>query len=311
MRALLLAVVGFAVFAMMLPRGDAVAQTAGSSVIEVRAVVRVQADGVAELCLDLRDPAQGDTRLCPQRRFLNLGNAPEGQWRRSRSVFIGPEMSLWVRARRNGDLLDLSVGAMLDGEARGLRRSSWTWNWADAVPDRWVRTSVVAIELPGPTHPELWDPAPGIDSNARRLQIDEQAPNFRLPMLDGSSDDLRSLDAERSRADGATLVVFWSSWAPYVTDTLGVLTGLTSVDPDVIAIGVNVYDASTNTARRMASAYGSGLLHLVDREGVVAEHYRVDGVPEIFVIDGDGVWREVIRGAAPIAEIRAAIDRLR
>ena len=309
MRALLLAAAGLAVLAAAAPAAGA--QTPDGSAVEVRAVVRLQAGDVAELCLDLRDPAQGEMRLCPNRRFLNVANARDGQWLRSHSVSIEPEMSLWVRARRDGGLLDLGIGTTLEGESRGLRRSTWRWNWSEAVTDRWTRTSAVELELLAPTHPELWEPSPGIALNTQRLQINQPAPNFSLLPLDGSSDDLVSLNAARSRADGATLIVFWSSWAPYATDTLSVLTGLTSTDPDILVIGVNVYDSSANTARRMASAYGSGLLHLVDHEGVVAEHYRIDGVPEIFVLDEDGVYREVIRGSAPITEIRAAIDRLR
>ena len=60
-------------------------------------------------------------------------------------------------------------------------------------------------------------------------------------------------------------------------------------------------------ARCSPSASPAGLLHLSDVDGSVARHYRVDGLPELFLLDSRGVYRGVIRGAAPLAEILAAI----
>lgn len=280
---------------------------AQSSRLSVGIATWTSADGVVELCANLRDVSVGLARQCPERRRLTVERAAENRWLRSRSAYIAPEVAIWVRARRVGDRLDLGLGLSIEGVARGVRARSWSLHWPTAPMDQWQQTSFVSIELPVAPHPELWDSPAGIAPGASRLEVGRPAPEFRLPRLGGADDDLISLSAARSGSERLTLIVFWSSWAPFVGETLSVLGDLEDRAGDILVVGVNVYEVDDGAGEAFIRNRGVGLLHLVDADGSVAQHYRVDGLPELFVLDSDGVYRGVIRGAAPLTEILSAI----
>ena len=263
--------------------------------------------GVGELCIDLRDPVAGETRQCPSSRRLTFEQAPQNRWLRSRAIHIAPEVSVWVRARRVGGRVDLGLGLSIEGVARGVRSRSWALDWETIPVGRWVQTSTVILQLPVAPHAELWPPQLGIVAGAPRLEEGKEAPEFKLPVLTGEDDAALSLSDLRRGDEQLTLIVFWASWAPFVGETLSVLGDLAARESSVLVIGINVYEVTDGAGKDFVSNYGTDLIHLVDTEGSVAQHYRVDGVPELFVIDSDGVYRGVIRGAAPLTEIMSAL----
>ena len=264
-------------------------------------------DGVLEFCVDFRDNVAGETRQCPDLRRLTLSRAPQNRWLRSRAIDVAPEVSVWVRIRRVGNQLDLGLGVSNEGRARGLRASSWMLHLETLPTARWVQTSTVTLRLPAAPHPELWPPVLGIVAGAARLEMGKVAPQFKLPVLNSEDDAVLSLSDIRTGDEKLTLIVFWASWAPFVGETLAVLGDLAAREDKVLVLGINVYEVSDGAAEEFVENYGTDLLHLVDTDGSVAQHYRVDGVPELFVIDSDGIYRGVIRGAAPLTEILSAI----
>ena len=263
--------------------------------------------GVGELCIDLRDAVAGETRQCPGLRRLTFERAPQNRWLRSRSINIAPEVSLWVRARLTGSRVDLGLGLSIEGVARGVRSQSWAFDWETIPLERWVQTSTVILQLPVAPHPELWPPKLGIVAGAPRLEVGKEAPEFKLRVLNNGVGDALALSDIRTGDEQLTLIVFWASWAPFVGETLSVLGDLAARESSVLVIGINVYEVTDGAGKDFVSNYGTDLIHLVDTEGSVAQHYRVDGVPELFVIDSDGVYRGVIRGAAPLTEILSAL----
>ena len=263
--------------------------------------------GVGELCIDLRDAVAGETRQCPGSRRLTFERAPQNQWLRSRAIHIAPEVSVWVRARRVGGRVDLGLGLSIEGVARGVRSRSWALDWETIPVNRWVQTSTVILQLPVAPHAELWPPKLGIVAGAPRLEVGKEAPEFKLPVLKNGDGDALALSDIRTGDEQLTLIVFWASWAPFVGETLSVLGDLAARESSVLVIGINVYEVTDGAGKDFVSNYGTDLIHLVDTEGSVAQHYRVDGVPELFVIDSDGVYRGVIRGAAPLTEILSTL----
>jgi len=264
--------------------------------------------GTIELCIDLRDAAVGETRQCPQRRLLTFARTGENRWLRSRSIAVAPEVEVWVRARRVGQRLDLGLGVSIEGVRRGLRARSWSLDWPATPVDQWRETSAISLQLPVAPHPELWNAPAGIAVGARRLQMGTAAPEFRLPELGREDGTLRALSSTRSADHRITVIVFWASWAPFVGETLTVLSNLAEREEDVFVLGVNVYEVRAGAGQMFAQEHASNLLHLSDVDGSVARHYRVDGLPELFLLDARGVYRGVVRGAAPLAEILAAVQ---
>ena len=249
---------------------------AQSTALSARIAAWKSADGTVELCLDLRDAVVGETRQCPGRRHLTFARAPQERWLRTNGIRVAPEVSIWVRARRVGECLDLGLGVSIEGQSRGFRARSWSWDWPSVATDRWQRTSTIQLQLPVAPHPELWTSEAGIAPGAQRLQVGRRAPEFRLPRLGGDEDALVPLSAAMSVRGEITLIVFWSSWAPFSDQTLTTLQGLRTTRDDLQVITVNVYEDSDDTGLPFAQRHSPTLLHLVDESGSVAQHYRVD-----------------------------------
>ena len=272
----------------------------------------------AELCIDLRDSLDRQTRRCPDANRLNVPRAPEGRWLRSADLQIAPEVAIYARARRSGELVDFGLGVVIEGEARGIRGRTWRLEWGAAAPNRWTLSSTITLRLPVAPFPELWSLSSGIAAGAPRLELGRAAPDFALPALTpdsdadtSSGDSLIPLFGVRADGEQITVIVFWSSWAPRAGETLRTVSDLAARDGDLRALGVNVYEIEEGAGQAFAREHGGGILHLADATGEVARHYRVDGVPELFVLDADGVYRGVVRGAAPLSRILALIAAAR
>ncbi|MYB20940.1 MAG: TlpA family protein disulfide reductase [Chloroflexi bacterium] len=299
-RIALLIGISAALFGALVPLAPARGQETS---LRVNVAIWVSDQGTAEFCVELHDTTAGSTRQCPDRRRLTLSQAPQGRWLRSNDLSIAPEVSIYARANLSGSQLRYGLGVRVEGIARGLRAHDWVVNLETAEPNRWITSSTIRLSLPVAPHPELWPPVSGMVPGAHRLEVGEPAPDFLLPALGDSDESLVSLSSVREDADQLTLIMFWASWAPFVDETLSVLAELAEREDDVLIIGVNVYETEAGAAEDFVHRTGSNLLHLVDSNGAVAQHYRVDGLPELYVIDSDGIYVGVIRGAAPLAQI--------
>ena len=297
---LALTAVGFGLLAAALFHSPAGAQEPS-----MRASVATwkDADGIIELCIDLHDEARGDTRICPDLRRLNVAAAAERRWFRSRAVEIAPSVSLWVRARRVGDRLDFGLGIRSDGRSRGLRAATWFFDWRQRPENRWQGSSSILLPVSVTPYSRLWATSAGMLSDAAQLAPGRPAPEFALPRLGEDPETLVSLFDALGGGARHTLLVFWASWAPHVEETLTTLSELAVESSEVRVIAINVYEPSQRAAQQFARDHGARILHLVDESGSVAQHYRVDGLPEIYVLDRWGVYLFTIRGPAPLTDM--------
>ena len=299
-----LAAMGFGLLGATLPRSAADAQ---DPTLRASVATWKSADGIIELCIDLQDEARGDTRICPDLRTLDVAAVSERRWFRSRAVEIAPGASIWVRARRIGDRLDFGLGIRSDGRLRGLRAASWSFDWRQRLPSHWRGSSSIALPLSVTPYSRLFATSAGMLSDAPPLELGQPAPEFVLPLLGGDPDTLISLFEARSGGARHTVLVFWASWAPHADETLAMLNELGSASANLRVVAVNVYESSQRAAQRSARDHGAGFVHLIDETAAVAQHYRVDGLPELYVLDRWGVYQFAIRGPAPLVEMLSSI----
>lgn len=114
--------------------------------------------------------------------------------------------------------------------------------------------------------------------------IDKPVPQFVLPPMDGrehglASDDLRNGDV--------TLVNIWASWCGPCRIEHPQLMALAE-RPDIRMVGINYKDDPGNAARfldRLGDPYERVG---VDDTGRVSIDWGVYGVPETFVVNGEG-----------------------
>lgn len=260
--------------------------------------------GRVSLCLYVTLDGQPGRQLCPRQRRFDYDNTRERRWLRTTEVTIVDDVVGWIRARKVGNWIEFVVWMRNgeDGEAFSLRDSDWRLHYDEAVFSDWEFSLPLRVSLA--TGEQLWTGV-GIATDAERLERGRPAPEFRLPTLD-DPDRLVSLSEARAGNNGLTLIVFWASYAPFARDTLIVLADLAE-EADATLISVNVYQPNADDALALTEQVKASMLHLEDTSGDVAQHYRVDGLPEIFVLDEKGVYREVVRGAAPRSQIQRAI----
>ena len=272
------------------PRGDLTAEAA--------VAVRKLDDGRVQLCLNLRLPdADRADRQCPPNSVFPWPRADVGVWYRSRPIAVA-ETDVWVRARRTErGQIEFLVQADPGLDLRTYTPRLRFLNYDSAAVDRWAVSSPVTVDL---TLPPFLAPTP------LAVQLDRSAPDFQLPDLLDRSQILRLSDFR-----GQTVViVFWASWSPDDRDTLALLDDLARADPSLAVLGINVYD-DLAAARALLQKNPTSFSHVFDRELAVASLWRVDGLPDLFIIDSDGVYRAAVRGPAPGDRIAAAIDHVR
>jgi cytochrome c biogenesis protein CcmG/thiol:disulfide interchange protein DsbE len=120
--------------------------------------------------------------------------------------------------------------------------------------------------------------------------IGRPVPEFTLPALEGLERDgtqVPGLDAADLRNGAVSVVNVWASWCAPCRDEHPLLTDLAR-DDRFRLYGINYKDAGEN-ARRFLGRYGNPFDAVgVDANGRVGIDWGVYGVPETFVVGGDG-----------------------
>ena len=287
--------VSFAVLASLIALAAVGAQ---SGSVEARIAARKAADGRVELCLQLG--AEKEPR-CPVERYFPYPDATVDRWLQSSPLTVD-DASLRVRARRDdGPWIELALIVALDGETNILTPQRRFFNWETAETGRWLRSSWVSMDTISASS------ALGVAENAARLQVERRAPEFTLPRLE--NEGLISLSDYRGKT---VVLAFWASWSAGDRELLNRLDALWRAQGgsqgDLAVLAINVYDTPGAASRAFVQA-GVGFPGLIDAQAAVTRHYRVDGLPELLLIDAGGVYRERLTGAADTAAIQAAIRR--
>jgi cytochrome c biogenesis protein CcmG/thiol:disulfide interchange protein DsbE len=122
--------------------------------------------------------------------------------------------------------------------------------------------------------------------------IGKPAPALDLPPLDGlalaGGQPAVGLTRQALTAGKVSVVNFWASWCGPCVEEHPLLVKL-SGNPDIHLYGINYKDAAVN-ARRFLGRYGNPFSTVgVDANGRAAIDWGVYGMPESFVVDGQGV----------------------
>ena len=133
--------------------------------------------------------------------------------------------------------------------------------------------------------------------------IGKPVPQFTLPPLEGlkanDGDDMQSFDAADLAQGAPTIVNVFASWCVPCLEEHPMLMALAEKD-DVRIYGIN-YKDDPASARRFLGRYGNPYARAgADRNGRTAIDFGVYGVPETFVISGDG--KIAFRHVGPLPE---------
>ena len=121
--------------------------------------------------------------------------------------------------------------------------------------------------------------------------VGEIAPAFSLPSLHGEAIALGRFEGK------ITLVNFWASWCVPCRDELPALQTLYEKyrDQDFEIIGINI-DKQKRNAQTSVERYGLSYTILLDPDSTIIRRYKGQSMPSSYLMDGQGVIREVFRG---------------
>jgi peroxiredoxin len=137
--------------------------------------------------------------------------------------------------------------------------------------------------------------------------VGEKAPDFRLPRLTGEEVALASFQGK------VTLVNFWASWCVPCRDELPALQKIYDKyrDRPFEIVGINL-DKQRKNAHTSVERYGLNFTVLHDPNSTVIRRYQGKAMPCSYLIDQNGVIREVFNGFSTKKQARmeTAIEQL-
>lgn len=121
------------------------------------------------------------------------------------------------------------------------------------------------------------------------INIDEPAPDFVLTTFEGNDISFHSLR-------GKVIVMnFWASWCiecGYEAEELQSAWELYQPDDQVVFLGIDWSDTDVEAAEYLLR-YGITYQNGPDFGTRISQDYHLTGVPETYIIDGDGILRFV------------------
>lgn len=148
----------------------------------------------------------------------------------------------------------------------------------------------------------------GLTGNPRMVPsplVGKPAPDFTLQLFDGRQ---RSLTELRGRV---VVVNFWASWCIACREEARALEGTWQRyrGRGVTVVGVNIQDREPD-ARAFIQEHGKTYPNGPDPTGAIAIAYGVYGLPETFILDGEGRIQHKHIGAVTAEALEREIERL-
>jgi DsbE subfamily thiol:disulfide oxidoreductase len=138
-------------------------------------------------------------------------------------------------------------------------------------------------------------------------EIGKQAPEFTLNDLNGKSIKLKDMISQNK----VTLVNFWATWCPPCRGEIPELIELHKkyASQKVALMAIDLQE-DPGQVKSFAKEKGMNFTVLVDNTGMVANQYRVSGIPTTFIVDSKGIIRDMIVGGTTLKVLESKIKPL-
>ncbi|MEE8442952.1 MAG: TlpA disulfide reductase family protein, partial [Dehalococcoidia bacterium] len=153
---------------------------------------------------------------------------------------------------------------------------------------------------------EDFNPFTGVLVSGPAPVLGETAPDFELPLLDGGTFKL---------SDHRGQVVWINFWATWCQPCRAEMPDIEKVwqeeqGSDLVLIAVD-FGESKKTVEGFVQKLGLTFPIGMDSRGKITTNYRVSGFPSHFMVDREGILRDIRVGLMTEANMREKLERLR
>jgi peroxiredoxin len=150
-------------------------------------------------------------------------------------------------------------------------------------------------------------PLAGCSTASREAaEVGASAPEFTLPTREGTELSLSQLRGK------PVLLNFWATWCQPCREEMPYIQAVyEEVGEDLFILAVNIQETKPSVEEFLQQG-GFTFPVALDHQGDVARNYGIRFIPTTFLIDREGIIREVKAGAfKDKAEILAGLERVR
>lgn len=130
------------------------------------------------------------------------------------------------------------------------------------------------------------------DSKSGKVVIGRQAPNFKYRDINNEIRELKDFKGK------VIFLRFWADWCPYCDVEMPIIDKVYHEiqDKGFVVLAVNVKQSAAK-ARAYVHKFDLSFSIALDQKGKIAEQYSVNGLPMNFLINREGVLKELLIGA--------------
>ncbi len=151
---------------------------------------------------------------------------------------------------------------------------------------------------------------------AEGLRVGDEAPDFDVPLPDGTRYQLTDLEGNPVRLEDlrgkAVWLNFFASWCPPCQEELPHLRAVAERHEaaGLVVLGVSVQETSADDVRRYATTYGLRYPIGFDATSAIFKTYRVFALPTQIFLDHEGVVRATYNGPVTEQQVEAILAPL-
>ncbi|MDR7870245.1 MAG: TlpA disulfide reductase family protein [Tissierellaceae bacterium] len=145
---------------------------------------------------------------------------------------------------------------------------------------------------------------PVVDTSKSDIAIGVELPDFTLENLEGEEVSLSDFRGK------IVLVNFWASWCYWCDVEMPDLNKLSNENDDLVVLAVNVKE-DKETARKYIEEKGLDFEVVLDTDGKIATQYMIEGLPNSYFVDEEGIFMGRIPGAMNYDQMIEIVNAIR
>lgn len=225
---------------------------------------------------------------------------------------------LWVDSGKNPWIVKVSPDLFADlantapkSLGRALAKNtkmSLTFRYKNWLANPSLKKNVFDFEPPPESTeartfaPEAADEKP--EKTEKSPMVGKDAPTFKLALTDG-----KEIDLSKHKGKDVVILDFWASWCPPCRESLPILTKVAKnfKNEHVVFYAINAGE-DVETVKAYLSKANIDVIAALDSDKKISELYGVNGIPQIVIVDKNGVIQVLDVGYSSDMEKRITSD---